>query len=390
MGLESEGPEGGLAVRDAWTLDEDVLFLNHGSFGAAPRVVLDAQAAWRARMERQPVLFMNEVAPRALREAARVLGRFVGAAGADIVFSANATSAVNAVLASFPLAAGDEVVTTVHAYPAVKNTLAHYCRRAGAGLVAASLPLPVVDDASVLAAVDAVLTPRTRLAVFDHVTSHSAVRLPVADLAAMCRARGVSVLIDGAHAPGMLALDIPGLGVDWYAGNCHKWLCAPKGAGFLWARRDRQEALHPTVISNQYGRGFTAEFDWTGTGDLTPALSVPAAIDFHERLGGATLRARNVALAEQAAHLLVDRMGTEAAAPAAMRGAMAAVRLPIDGGEWETATRIHDCLWGEHRIEVPVLAIDDALWVRVSAQAYNSLSDYTRLAEALSAIGMAP
>ncbi len=384
-----EGPGLGAAVRHEWTLDDDAVFLNHGSFGATPRVVLDRQAEWRAQMERQPVLFMNEIVPQALRESAGILGGFVGAEGTDLVFTANATAAVNAVLSSLPLRPGDQVVTTAQAYPAVRNALRHYCRSAGTDLTVIPLPLPVANEAAVTAAVEAALTSKTRLAVFDHVTSHSAIILPVAALAALCRDRGVLVLIDGAHAPGMLDLDIAGLGVDWYAGNCHKWLCAPKGAGFLWARGDRQDILHPTVISNQYGHGFTAEFDWTGTADPTPALSVPAAIDFHETLGGAGLRAHNASLADKAARSLVDRLGTEAAAPAAMRGAMAAVRLPPSAGQgWETAAALHDRLWHEHRIEVPVLAIDDALWVRISAQAYNAFPDYVRLGDALERMGV--
>ncbi len=379
----------GPALRRHFLLEDGIAFLNHGSFGATPRPVLAAQDDWRRRMEAQPVRFMVRELPRLLRHAAADLAAFLGAAGDDLVFVDNATTGVNAVLRSLDLVPGDEVLVTDHGYPAVRNAARYVCERSGARLVEARLPFPATGAAAIEAAVAAALTARTRLAIFDAVTSPTAIVLPVAALARRCRAAGVRVLIDAAHAPGMLDLDLPGLGADWVAGNAHKWLFAPKGCGFLWADRAAQGELHPTVISHGLGKGFTAEFDWTGTRDPSAWLAVGAALDFYRAMGDGNLRARNHALAVDAAALLAAAWGTEAAAPPDMLGSMAAVRLP--GGAEATAAGAavaHDVLWDGHRIEAPVHAVAGALWLRVSAQIYNDIAEYRRLAEAV--LGAAP
>ena len=243
-------------------------------------------------------------------------------------------------------------------------------------------------DDQVVASVGAALSPRTRLAVFDHVTSETATVLPIAVLAALCRSRGVPLLVDGAHAPGMLDLDIAAVGADWYVGNAHKWLFAPKGCGFLWAAKLRQPGLHPTVVSHGLGQGFAAEFDWVGTRDPSAWLTVRDAIAFLDGLGpkglgAAAVRAHNRNLAAEAATLLSAAWDSEAGAPAEMRGAMATVRLPLSGSTPEDAARLHDRLIDEHAIEVPVLALGGNLWVRISAQVYNEIEDYARLAQAV-------
>ena len=375
-------------MRSEFLLEDGIVFLNHGSYGATPRVVLAAQDAWRARMERQPVHFMSRVLPEALREAAGVLAGFLGVSGDDLVFVENATAGVNAVMRGATLGPGDEVLTTDHAYPAIRNVLGLVCRESGATLVEAALPFPLSGDDQVVASVAAALSPRTRLAVFDHVTSETATVLPIAALAALCRSRGVPLLVDGAHAPGMLDLDIAAVGADWYVGNAHKWLFAPKGCGFLWAARLRQPGLHPPVVSHGLDQGFTAEFDWVGTRDPSAWLTVRDAIAFLDGLGpnglgAAAVRAHNNDLAAEAATLLSAAWGSEAGSPAAMRGAMATVRLPLSGTPPEAAARLHDRLIDEHGIEVPVLALGGSLWVRISAQVYNEIEDYARLAQAV-------
>jgi isopenicillin-N epimerase len=367
--------------RDEWLLDPAVAFLNHGSFGATPRTVLAEQERWRARMERHPTHFMSEELPPALRAAAARLAAFVGSEAKDLVFVENATAGCNTVLRSIPLAPGDEILVTDHGYPAVRKAAEHAAARAGARVIEAVVPFPLDDPAQVTAAVAAKLGPRTRLAIFDHVTSPTAVIFPVRELTALCRAAGALVLIDGAHGPGMLDLDVPSIGADWYTGNCHKWLMAPKGSGFLWTSSQQQAETHPLVISHGFGQGFTAEFDWIGTRDPTSWLSVPAAIDLHGRLGGARLRERNAALAREQANNLARIWNTERGTPDELTGSMAAVRLPLPGAPSpEHAHALRRKLFDDQRIEVLVAAFTGSLWARISAHAYNRPADYARLA----------
>jgi len=367
-----------------WLLDPDVAFLNHGSYGATPRTVLAEQERLRAKMERHPTRFMADELPGAFRAAAGRLAAFVGAAADDLVFVENATAGCNTVLNALRFAAGDEILLTDHAYPAVRKAAAHAAARAGARVVEAAVPFPVGDAADIVAAVAQKLGPRTRLAILDHVTSPTAVIFPVRELTALARAAGARVLIDGAHAPGMLTLDVPAIEADWYVGNCHKWLMAPKGSGFLWASPARQTDLHPLVISHGFGQGFAAEFDWVGTRDPSAWLAVPAAIDFHQKLGGPMLRERNAMLARTQATRLANAWNTERGAPDPLTGSMAAVRLPPTGPATpERAQELRVRLFEEHRIESAITVFAGALWVRISAQAYNQPADYARLEHAL-------
>jgi isopenicillin-N epimerase len=371
----------GAAIRHEWTLDPDFLTVNHGSFGATPRVVLAVQEDWRRRMEAQPTRFMQAVLPDALRAAADRLARFMGAEGKDLAFLENATVGCNAVLRSRRLQPGDEVVVLTHGYGAVRNTVRYVTELAGARMTEAVVPFPNPDAEGMIAGLVAAITPRTRLAVLDHITSPSALVLPVERMVAACHARGVPVLVDGAHGPGQVGVDLPAIGADWYVGNCHKWLCAPKGSAFIWAAPDRQDGLHPVTISHGYQKGFLEEFDWTGTRDFSAFLAVPAAIDFHARLGGAALRARNVALAAEATALLARRLNSEIGASGSLAGAMGAVRLPIAGGSTaERAKTLRACLL-EAKTDAPLHVMAGGIWLRLSAHAYNEPSDYERLAE---------
>ena len=385
-GTNAPPPLLGRAVRHEWPLDGTWLTVNHGSFGATPRVVLAAQQEWQRLLEAQPTRFMHEALPAGLTAAAERLGAFLGAAGKDIGFVDNATSGCNAVLRSLCLAPGDEVLVLSHGYGAVRNTVRFVTERAGARMTEAAIPFPRPDAAAIIASVAVALTEHTRVAVIDHITSGSALVLPLREIVAACHAAGVPVLVDGAHGPGQVTLDLGSLGADWYVGNCHKWLCAPKGSAFLWAAPERQAALHPLTISHGFGQGFRAEFDWTGTRDASACLVVPTAIDFHHRLGNEALRARNAALAAEGARLLADRLGTEVGTTGALAGAMGVVRVPSAApptADW--AQRLRRKLL-DARTDAPVHALGGAMWLRISAHAYNELADYEKLAEVVAGL----
>jgi len=338
-------------------------------------------------MERQPVRFMVRELPPALARARAALAGFVGADPADLVFLENATAGVNSVLRSLRFEPGDEIVVTALGYPAVLNAARYVAAQSGARLVTVELPLPIRDPAAITAAIEAALTPRTRIAVLDHVTSASACVMPIADLVAACRRAGVPVLVDGAHAPGMLPLDLDRLAADWYTGNCHKWLFAPKGAAFLHARRDRQAGLHPLVISHGLDRGLHPEFDWPGTRDFSAWLAVEEAIAFHRDHDSDALRAHNHALAAAMAERLARAFGTGLAAPPSLLGSMATLRLPADvGADQADAAALHDRLLDQFSVEVPVWSLAGTLWLRISAQIYNEPEDYQRLEAAIGQI----
>ena len=381
-----------------WTLEPGLHFLNHGSFGACPRPVLAVQQELRAELERQPVRFLARELGGRLDAARAELAAFLNADPLDLVAVPNATAGVNAVLRSFALADGDEVLTTDHEYNASKNALEFAAGRAGARVVVVRVPFPIASPDDAAAPILAAVGPRTRLALLDHVTSPTGLVLPLERLAPELAARGVEVLVDGAHAPGMLPLDLGALGVAYYTGNCHKWLCAPKGAAFLYVRRDRQEGVRPLAISHgantpRPGRSrFHTEFDWTGTDDPTAFLAVPAALRFLGGLlpgGWLAVRERNRALALAARDLLTDALGIAAPAPDEMIGSMAALPLP-DGDPDAPRTALYTdplqtALLDRYRIEVPI-----ASWprppkrvVRVSAHVYNHLDQYRALAGAL-------
>ena len=380
-----------------WALDPKVVFLNHGSFGACPREVLAHQAALRSEMEAEPVRFLSRELDERLDAARAALAGFLGADADDLVFVTNATSGVNAVVRSLAFAAGDELLTTDHAYNACRNALDFAAARSGARVVVAAVPFPVASPDAVLEAVLARVTPRTRLALLDHVTSPTGLVWPIERLIAALAERDIDVLVDGAHAPGMVPLNLATLGATYYSGNCHKWLCAPKGSAFLWVRRDRQADVRPLTISHganmpRPGRSrFRVEFDWTGTSDPTAWMTVPRAIAYVGALlpgGWPAVMARNRALALEARRRLCAAAGTPAPCPDDMIGSLASVILP-DGPAAEIGWRRPDPLqwrlfeaWG---IEVPVMSwpAPPRRLVRVSAQLYNTGEDFARLAGAL-------
>jgi isopenicillin-N epimerase len=388
-------------MRNHWLLDPSVTYLNHGTVGATPRRVLDAQQAIRDEVEKQPARFLlrelSAIAvgkprscPPRMRAAAERVAAFLGARGEDVVFVDNATTGINAVLRSFPLQPEDEVLLTDHAYGAIALAASFHAGERGARVRTVVLPPASRGAGAFVDAVTAAIGPRTRLAVIEHVTSESALILPIVEIVARCRDKGLAVLVDGAHAPGALALDVPSIGADWYVGNLHKWAYAPRSCAFLWAAPGRQGSLHPPVISWGLGKGFTAEFDWVGTKDPSAFLAAPAAIDFMHELGFEELRTYNHALAWNGARLLCERWGTPLGLEEGMVGSMATVPLPASmGSSTEDVARLRDALLEEDRIEVQLHAWQGKLWVRISTQVYNELGDVERLAEAVVARGRA-
>lgn len=394
----------GRELRQHWGLDPDVTFLNHGSFGATPRAVLDAQRAWRDRMEREPVRFMVEDLERALDAARLEAAAFVGADPEGFAFVSNATTGVNTVLASLAhgtIAPGHELLTTDHVYNACRNALHVLAQRTGARVVVAEVPFPSRGPDEVVERVLAAVSERTRLALLDHVTSPTGLVLPVEQLVPLLEQRGIHVLVDAAHTPGMLPLDVTRLGASYITGNFHKWVCAPKGAAFLHVRADRRAAIRPLVISHgtnavRPGRSrFRLEFDWGGTDDPSAWLCVPDALRFIEGLrpGGWAAHMRlNREGALAARRQLAARLGVPLPCPDSMIGTLATLPLPpAPAGVAAPArgyhTALQERLVAQHRIQVPVLYWPQAptRWVRTSTQAYNEPAEVERLAGALEA-----
>ena len=389
---------------DEFPLERGGVYLNHGTVGVTPLAVMRERIAILEAIERHPARFVlrelmrldastaatpSDGTPR-LREAAAKVAGFLGCAADGLVFVDNATSGICAVLRSVPLAADDEILVPDLAYGGVARAAAFIARERGATVTTCALPFPASTAEGVLAALEAAITPRTRIALLDHVTSESALVMPLEEMAAVCRRHDVAVLVDGAHAPGAIPVDIESLGVDWYAANLHKWAFAPRSCGVLWAAPGRRAGLHPNVISwGVTNDDWLAEFDWTGTRDPSPWLAAPAGIAFmQDRLGIDAMRTYNHDLAWRSARSLAARWDRAFDTPENMIGCMVSVPLPARLGRAEPANaqRVRDALFFDHAIELPILPRADRLWARLSIQIYNDDSDIDQLAEAVDVI----
>jgi isopenicillin-N epimerase len=366
----------------AWTIDPDVAYLNHGGFGAAPASVLADQQAWRAAMERNPVRFLVRQLPDLLASVRGRVAAFLGADPDGVVFVDNATAGAQTVLAHVQLAAGDEVLTTDHCYGAILEQLRRAAAVTGARLQIAPVPLPATSRLAVADAVLSRLSRRTRLVVVDHVASCSGLVFPVEQIVRQCRIAGVPVLVDGAHAAGMLPVDVGQLGADFWVGNMHKWVCAPKASAVLYAAPSWRGGLRPLVASHGLSLGYQPAFDWTGTFDPSSILAIPAALDFFERAGWQAAREHNNDLAQRGAELVAERIGTSYEVPDGMAASMRLVPLPAQLTE-AGARALESRLLDQHGVVVPATSHGGWRWLRVSAQLYNALDDYERLADAL-------
>ena len=389
--------------RSPWLLEPDVSFLNHGSFGACPEPVLEAQRAWRDRLEREPVRFLDRELEGHLDGARNEVAEFLGADPDGLAFVPNATTGVSTVLASVRFRPGDELIASDHEYNATLNALRAAAERDGATVVIVRVPFPIHDPAEALEAYLEAVTPRTRFALVSHVTSSSALVLPVVALVRELDRRGIDTLVDGAHAPGMVPLDLQALGAAYWTGNAHKWLCAPKGAAMLHVRADVRPAMRPLVTSHGANDDradrsrFHLTFDWTGTADPTPWLSIPAAIRYVGGLhpdGWPGLMAANAALARHARDVLCAALEIPAPAPDGMLGSMAALPLAGLAPTHDAAQRLQEALFDEERIEVAVFSFPvpaaipagagpSTAMLRVSAQRYNTADEYEALAASL-------
>jgi isopenicillin-N epimerase len=386
-------------MRDCFLLDPNVVFLNHGSFGALPKSVFEAQRRWQLEMERNPVEFLGRRSGALLASARARLAAELGARGEDLVFVTNATTGVNVVAQSLALQPGDEVLTTDQEYGACVAAWERACAARGARLRRVVVPLPFEPE-QLLESLRAALNEHTRLVYFSHVTSTTALTLPAAAICALARAHGVPVLVDGAHAPGQMPLALDALGADYYTGNCHKWLCAPKGSAFLHVRPERQDGIHATVVSWGYvaeGLGGHHGFDafvgaeplarrlqWQGTRDVSANLAVTAALDFRAGHDWAAMQQQCRAMARELQAEVLARNGLEPIA-AEQDLAPQMVPLPVRATDAEGLRRR---LFEQHRIEVPVTQHGERTFVRVSVQVYNTRADLARLCAALGEAGV--
>ena len=370
-----------------WMLRPDITFLNHGSFGATPRTVFEAQNRWRERLEAEPIELLGRRCHDLLGESKSKIGAFLNMPPTDFGLVTNATDGINAVLRSIPLRPGDELLTTSHVYNAVRQSMKYIASRAGATYREVPVPLPVASAQQITDTITRALSGNTRLLVIDHVTSPTALVFPIEPIVEACAKRNIDVVVDGAHAPGMLPLDIERLGVAYYAGNLHKWCCAPKGSGFLYVRPDKQADVHPNIISHHLGQGIDKEFGWQGTRDISAWLTIPAALDFMNDLGWDEVRRHNHALTCWAHQMLCEKWNVNPLTPLSgeLLGSMATLLLPgrLQLINEDQMTILQQDLYTTYRVEVPLIRLEEHRLLRICAAAYNKPADYERLAEVM-------
>lgn len=375
-------------IKALYLLNPSITFLNHGSFGACPRPVFEAYQAWQFILEHQPVEFLGRRANELLARARQALARFLNARADDLVYFPNPTTAINMVARNLAIGPGDEILTTNHEYGAMDRTWDYICRQRGARYIRRAIRLPIRDQAAFVEEFWAGVTPETRAIFISHITSPTALIFPVEAICRKARQAGILTIVDGAHAPGQIALDLQVLGADIYTGACHKWLMAPKGAAFLYVRPELQHWMDPLVVSWGYesehpsGSQFIDYHEWQGTRDLAAFLSVPAAIEFQETYQWPLVRAACHNLASQTRQQLNQLTGFDALSPDSPEwfAQMFSAWLPEDIDVVSLKNQLYD----EYGIEVPILAWNRKKLIRVSIQGYNTKADCEALLQALS------
>ena len=391
--MTSTAPGSSSHLRTHWGLEPNRVFLNHGSYGACPRSLIEEQNSLRWILEQSPSEFMNRLYPKLLKGVREEVCDFLKCDVQEFVFITNATSGVNVVLRSIEWKSGDEILTTDHGYNACHNVVSHLEKTQDVKAVRVSLPFPEVDASELVERILAAVSPRTKLALLDHVSSPTGLVFPLERLASGLRERGVEVLVDGAHAPGMLDLNLTRLsesGVSYYTGNFHKWCCAPRGSAFLWVRRQLQDGLHPGVISHGYSgpstdSRFHQEFDWCGTFDPTAWLVVPSALRYLAALfpgGWSQLHAEGHALLLQARNLVASALPPQELVPETMLGLLASLELSSEFRPEELYRKLYD----QYGIDSWTTSWNGRTLIRLSAAPYNELEDFQKLADALGEI----
>ena len=375
-----------MTLCDLFLLRPEVIFLNHGSFGACPEPVFRVYQSWQLELERQPVEFLARRFADLMRNARESLAAFVGADANELVYVPNATTGLNIVARSLPLQGGDEVLATDHEYGALDRTWRFLCAKRGARYIRQPVPLPVESAEQVVEAVWSGVTPRTRVLFISHITSPTAIIFPVAGLVKRAREAGLITIVDGAHTPGQIPLDLKTLGADFYSGNCHKWMCAPKGAAFLYARRDMQRWVEPLVVSwgwesEKPGPSrFVDEQEWQGTRDIAVYLSVPAAIQFMAEHDWPHVQRKCHELVRYARERVGELTGLPPITLDSPEWFAQMAALPIPHCDLDTLKRR---LYDEFRIELPTVEWNGRHFVRISIQGYNTRADVDALVEAL-------
>jgi len=369
-----------------WIWDRSYDFLNHGSFGACPRAVRAAYIAAQDRLESRPIEMLGRRIRELLAPSRARVAEFLRMQPDSFGFVTNATEGINAVLRSLDFKPGDELLTTSHVYNAVRKTMLFRARQTGAKYIELPLPLPILDPAEVTQCIVSAFTPRTRLVVIDQVTSPTALIFPVADIARECRARGIELLVDAAHVPGMLDVDVEAIGASYWTGNLHKWCCAPKGTAVLWVDPSRRNDIKPATVSHFLDEGFLAEFDWQGTRDMAAWMTAGFAIDFMAQFGWPAVQTHNRQMAAWVQRMLCERWELDPVSPmnGCMLGSMCTVPLPAEiPARFAKPEDFQEALYREHMIELPVIDFGGRWHVRPSAQVYNRAEQYDRLAHAV-------
>ena len=382
---------------DHWSLDQDIVFLNHGSFGATPKYILEKQSEYRDLMEKEPVDFFVNIMPDILHQSKSALADFVGASPNDMVFAQNTTTGVNQILASFPYEQGDEWLVTSHAYGACTNAIKHFAKRNKINLNIAEIPFPVNDEITILKSIEKKITKNTKLALIDHITSASGMIFPVEKIIHLLHSHNIKVIIDGAHVPGMIDLNIKKLNPDFYIGNCHKWLCAPKGSAFIYVRNEYKKLVKPLVISHFNDTDLKGEshwsnqFMWDGTHDFSQYLCVKDTIDFMDSIhskGWEGIIEHNHNLVWKGANLIADKIGAKLPLKEKFIGSIINIPMP-DGKQgfpkFNETSALKKVLFEKYKIEVPIFFFptEPKQWIRLSAQLYNSLDQYDYLGDCL-------